>query len=264
MIANDPDGDRLAVAVPDPQAAGGWRALTGDQLGALLGAYILERTSSGPDPGHRLVATTVVSSTLLSSIAAAAGASYAVTLTGFKWIVRAAERRSGLRFIFGYEEALGFSIGDTVRDKDGIGAALATLSLAARARSGGESLLDAYGALEIAHGVHLTGQLTLRTGSPAQIMARLRSAPPAAFGGSAVTSVADLAGGTPELPSSDVLSYRLAGARVVIRPSGTEPKIKAYLEVVEPVSSGRLAEARHAAQARMDPLREAVQAILAG
>ena len=263
VIANDPDGDRLAVAVPDPQAAGGWRALTGDQLGALLGAYILERTSSGPDPGHRLVATTVVSSTLLSSIAAAAGASYAETLTGFKWIVRAAERRSGLRFIFGYEEALGFSIGDTVRDKDGIGAALATLSLAARARSGGESLLDAYGALEVAHGVHLTGQLTLRTGSPAQIMARLRSAPPAAFGGSAVTSVADLAGGTPELPPSDVLSYRLAGARVVIRPSGTEPKIKAYLEVVEPVSSGRLAEARRAAQARMDPLREAVQGILA-
>jgi phosphomannomutase len=112
--------------------------------------------------------------------------------------------------------------------------------------------------------VHLTGQLTLRISSPPDIMARLRSAPPAAFGGAAVTSIADLAGGTPELPPSDVLSYRLTGARVVIRPSGTEPKIKAYLEVVEPVSGGRLAAARRAAQARMDPLREAVQAILAG
>jgi len=264
VIANDPDGDRLAVAVPDPAAAGGWRALTGDQLGALLGAYVLERTSGWPDPERRLVATTVVSGTLLASIAASAGASYAETLTGFKWIVRAADRRRDLRFIFGYEEALGFVIGQTVRDKDGIGAALATLSLAARARSGGESLLDAYDALEAAHGVHLTGQLTLRTSSPAEIMARLRSRPPAAFGGLAVTSVADLAAGTPELPPADVLSYRLAGARVVIRPSGTEPKIKAYLEVVKTVRSGRLAEARQAAQARMDPLREAVQAILAG
>jgi phosphomannomutase len=264
VIANDPDGDRLAVAVPDPQAAGGWRALTGDQLGSLLGAYILERTSSAPDPGHRLVATTVVSSTLLSSIAASAGARYAETLTGFKWIVRAADHRSGLRFIFGYEEALGISIGEVVRDKDGIGAALAALGLAARARSGGESLLDAYDALEIAHGVHVTGQLTLRTSSPAEIMARLRARPPAAFGGFGVTSVADLAGGTPELPPADVLSYRLTGARVVIRPSGTEPKLKAYLEVVEPVSSGRLEEARRAARARMDPLREAVQGVLTG
>jgi phosphomannomutase len=264
VIANDPDGDRLAVAVPDPRAAGGWRALTGDQLGALLGAYILERTSAAPDPAHRLVATTVVSGTLLSSIAASAGARYAETLTGFKWIVRAAEHRSGLRFIFGYEEALGYTIGGTVRDKDGIGAALAALSLAARARASGESLLDAYDALEIAHGVHLTGQLTLRTSPPVEIMARLRSSPPAAFGGFEVSSIADLTGGTPELPSANVLIYRLAGARVVIRPSGTEPKIKAYLEVVEPVSGEQLEEARQAAETRMDPLREAVQALLTG
>jgi phosphomannomutase len=264
VVANDPDGDRLAVAVPDPRAAGGWRALTGDQLGALLGAYILERTSAAPDPGHRLVATTVVSGTLLASIAASAGACYAETLTGFKWIVRAGDGRGDLRFTFGYEEALGYTIGAAVRDKDGIGAALAALSLAARARAAGESLLDVYDALEEAHGVHLTGQLTLRISSPPDIMARLRSAPPAAFGAAAVTSIADLAGGTPELPPSDVLSYQLAGARVVIRPSGTEPKIKAYLEVVEPVSGGRLAAARRAAQDRMDPLREAVQAILAG
>jgi phosphomannomutase len=166
--------------------------------------------------------------------------------------------------VYGYEEALGYTIGTVVRDKDGIGAALATLSLAARARSGGESLLDAYDTLEVAHGVHLTSQLTLRTSAPTEVMVRLRAAPPTAFGELGVISTADLAAGTAELPPADVLSYRLAGGRVVIRPSGTEPKIKAYLEVVEPVSSGRLAETRRAAQARMDPLRTAVRALLEG
>jgi phosphomannomutase len=258
VLANDPDGDRLAVAVPG--ADGVWRTLTGDQVGALLGAYLLEATP--PGPGDRLVVTTIVSSTLLSRIAAAAGAQYAETLTGFKWIVRAA--RPGTRFVFGYEEALGYAVGEIVRDKDGIGAALALLGLAARARSRGWSLLDAYDALESAHGVHLTGQVTAGTAAPVDVMARLRAAPPAQLGGSPVTGTADLTGGTPDLPSADVLSYRLPGARVVIRPSGTEPKIKAYLEVVEPVTGRSLAEARRAAAARLGPLREAVQALLSG
>jgi len=263
VLANDPDGDRLAVAVPDPDAPGGWRTLTGDQVGALLGAYLLARSPDEPDPGRRLVVSTVVSSTLLSRIAAAAGAQYAQTLTGFKWIVRAGEHHPDTRFVFGYEEALGYAIGEVVRDKDGIGAALAVLGLAARARSGGESLLDAYDALEAKHGVHLTSQLTVITDAPLDIMARLRAEAPRDFAGASVLSVDDLTGGTWALPSADVLRYQLAGARVVIRPSGTEPKIKAYLEVVEPIIGGRLEEARLAAHRRMDPLRAAVQEKLA-
>jgi phosphomannomutase len=266
VLANDPDGDRLAVAVPDPDDPAGWRRLTGDQVGALLGAYLLDRfpASPGADGDDRLVVSTIVSSTMLSRIAAAAGAQYAETLTGFKWIVRAGASRPGSRFLFGYEEALGYAVGDLVRDKDGIGAALAVLGLAARARSGGESLLDAYDALEAALGVHLTGQLTVPTTAPVDVMARLRGTAPAALAGQPVLATTDLTGGTAELPSADVLGYRLPGARVVIRPSGTEPKIKAYLEVVEPPAGGRLDVARRAAAARMGPLREAVQQLLDG
>jgi phosphomannomutase len=263
VIANDPDGDRLAVAVPDPGVTGGWRTLTGDQVGALLGSYLLAGSQSDPQPENRLVVTTIVSSTLLSRIAVAAGAQYAQTLTGFKWIVRAGEHRPDTRFVLGYEEALGYAIGDLVRDKDGIGAALAVLGLAAQARSKGESLLDAYDALEAEHGVHLTAQLTVATSAPLDIMARLRATAPRDLGGATVFSTDDLTGGTWELPSADVLVYHLSGARVVIRPSGTEPKIKAYLEVVEPLIGGRLEEARLAARKRLDPLRDAVQKILA-
>jgi phosphomannomutase len=262
VLANDPDGDRLAVAVAAPD--GGWQTLTGDQVGALLGAYLLDAVPSGPGPDDRLVVTTIVSSTLLSRIAAAAGARYAETLTGFKWIVRAGDSRPGSRFVFGYEEALGYTVGEVVRDKDGIGAALALLGLAARARSGGQSLLDVYDALETAHGVHLTSQVTVATDAPADVMLRLRAAWPRELGGSPVISTTDLTGGTRDLPSADVLSFQLLGARVVIRPSGTEPKIKAYFEVVAPVIGGRLAEARQAAADRLGPLREAVQALLSG
>jgi phosphomannomutase len=277
VIASDPDGDRLAVAIPDPAAPGGWRTLTGDQVGALLGAYLLDRIRPGGGPNQpgggpnqpggtgdeRLVVSTIVSSTMLSRIAAAAGASYAETLTGFKWIVRAGESRRGLRFVLGYEEALGYAVTDVVRDKDGIGAALAVLGLAARARSDGGSLLEAYDALERAHGVHLTAQLTVATTAPALVTARLRAAAPTFLGGAAVTSVTDLTGGTRDLPSADVLIYRLAGARVVVRPSGTEPKLKAYLEVVEPLNGRPLAAARRAAAARLEPLRAAVGEVLA-
>ncbi|HEY7431076.1 MAG TPA: phospho-sugar mutase [Streptosporangiaceae bacterium] len=299
VIANDPDGDRLAVAVPAPRGPGGWRMLTGDQVGALLGDYVLERTSADPAPERRLVATTVVSSTMLSKIAAAAGVRYAETLTGFKWIVRAAEQWAAghepgtspppgpgehpagtdaaggeyprdSRFVFGYEEALGYAVGDVVRDKDGMSAALALLSLAAAARAAGGSLLARWDALETAHGVHLTAPVTLQSRSPARVMVRLRAHPPGSLGGLPVTGITDLAGpqrgdgASAGLPAADVLAYRLPGARVVFRPSGTEPKLKAYLEVVEPATGRSLAAARAAAAARIEPLRAAVSALVSG
>jgi phosphomannomutase len=274
IIASDPDGDRLAVALPD---SGGWRVLTGDQVGALLGASMLDWTADQAAPGNRLVASTVVSSTLLSKIAAAAGVRYAETLTGFKWIARAADGVPGTRFVFGYEEALGYAVGDVVRDKDGFGAALAMLRLAAGARAAGRSVLEVYDELERAHGVHLTSQVTLRTADQAQVMRRLRAAPPDAFGAETVSGLTDLAAGTEgggragsdaeagngAVPRADVLIFRLAGGRVVLRPSGTEPKIKCYIEITEPVADGSLAQARAAATGRLAPLRDALEALLA-
>jgi phosphomannomutase len=261
VLANDPDGDRLAVAVPAPAVPGGWQVLTGDQVGALLGAYLLARTADGP--GQRLVVTTVVSSTLLARIAAAAGARYAETLTGFKWIVRGGEQAPGSRFLFGYEEALGYAVGTAVRDKDGISAALAVLSLAAAARASGRTVTDCWDELETIHGVHLTARLTLAARQPGEVMARLRGALPARLAGQPVTGVTDLAAGSSRLPPADVLTLRLPGARAAIRPSGTEPRIKAYLEVSEPVTAGAAEKAaREAAAARLGPLRTAVAALL--
>ena len=264
IIANDPDGDRLAVAVADSDIPAGYRQLTGDQVGALLGAYLLGRVpaESGAVMSEQLVVSTVVSGTLLPKIAAAAGAQYSRTLTGFKWIVRAADGREDVRFLFGYEEALGYAVTTEVRDKDGISAALALLGLAAMARSNGESLLDVYDGVEIAHGVHLTSQLSVPATAAANVMSGLRAGPPAELAGQPVIGVIDYTGGIRGLPSADMLGYRLAGARVVIRPSGTEPKIKAYLEVVEPVAGQALAGARQAAAARLDALQTAVAGLL--
>jgi len=265
VVASDPDGDRLAVATRRPgDGLAGWVVLTGDQVGALIGASLLDRTAGDADPGNRLVASTIVSSTLLSKIAAAAGARYAETLTGFKWIVRAGDGVPGARFVFGYEEALGYAVGDVVRDKDGIGAALAMLRLAAEAKAAGRSVLDRYDDLESAHGVHLTSQVTLRTADQAEVMRRLRAEPPAELGGQPVTALTDLAVGTPgRLPQADVLIFRLPGARVVLRPSGTEPKIKCYIEISEPLAGRSLPAARGSATRRLAPLRHALEAVLA-
>ena len=228
------------------------------------------RAEGNAAPQARLVASTVVSSTLLSKIAAAAGVRYAETLTGFKWIARAADGVPGARFVFGYEEALGYAVGDVVRDKDGIGAALAMLRLAETAKSEDRSVLEVYDDLERAHGVHLTSQLTLRTADQAHVMSQLRSAPPAAFGDEPVSGLTDLAGspaadGTASVavPRADVLIFRLPGARVVLRPSGTEPKIKCYIEITEPLAGRSLGAAREAAAGRLAPLRSALEAMLA-
>jgi phosphomannomutase len=264
VIANDPDGDRLAVAIPDPAAPGGYRQFTGDQLGAVLGSFLLGRAAADPDirVPEQLVVSTVVSGSLLSKIAADAGAPYAQTLTGFKWIVRAADLRSGVRFWYGYEEALGYAVSRAVRDKDGISAALAVLTIAATAWSAGQTLQDCYDALEEAHGVHVTSQLSVATAAAIDVMSRLRAVPPSELGGEPVVATTDYTGGW-DLPSADMLGYQLPGARVVIRPSGTEPKIKAYLEVVEVLAGRTLAGARQAAEVRMSGLRAAVADLLA-
>ncbi len=253
-LALDPDADRCAAAVPDPGAVGGWRALTGDEVGALLG----ERAAESAPPGA-VLACSVVSSRLLGRIARAHGLEHRVTLTGFKWIARV----PGL--VFGYEEALGYCVDpEAVRDKDGIAAAVRVADLAASRRAAGSDLLAALDDLALAHGVHATAPLTVRVADLGLIgatMARLRAQPPTGLGGSAVVEVTDLALGSADLPPTDALVYlTAAGDRVVVRPSGTEPTIKCYLEAVVPVVDGALRAARTEAARRLAALREDIAA----
>ncbi|MFE9608683.1 phospho-sugar mutase [Streptomyces sp. NPDC006012] len=225
VIANDPDADRLAVAVRD---GGAWRMLRGDEVGALLAAHLVRHGATGT------FAESIVSSSLLGRIAGRAGLPYAETLTGFKWIARVA----GLRY--GYEEALGYCVDpEGVRDKDGITAALLVTELASELKEQGRTLPDLLDDLAVEHGLHATDQLSVRVRDLpviADAMARLRAHPPARLGGLAVTRAEDLSRGTDRLPPTDGLRYTLDGARIVVRPSGTEPKLKCYLEVVVPVA----------------------------
>lgn len=240
VIANDPDADRCAAAVPDPSAAAGWRMLRGDELGSLLALHLVRNRAVVP--GRDVFAASIVSSSLLSKIAARAGLAYQDTLTGFKWIARV----PGLRY--GYEEALGYCVDpDGVRDKDGITAALLIAELAAGLKAEGRTPADLLDDLALSHGLHATDQLAARVADLSLIadaMARLREHPPAALAGLKIATAEDLSAGTADLPPTDGLRYRLQGddargigsARVVVRPSGTEPKIKCYLEVVVPVA----------------------------
>jgi phosphomannomutase len=244
-IALDPDADRCALGVPTPE---GWRMLRGDETGALLGAHVLSTLDKvlHPDP---LVATTIVSSSLLGRIAAAHGARYAETLTGFKWLVRAGE---GL--VFAYEEALGLCVDPlSVRDKDGISAAVLAAGLAAATKAAGGTLLGRLDELAVTHGVHATEQVSVRladTRAVATAMARVRQSPPDSLARIPV-AVEDLR------PDADVLRLRGDSIRVIIRPSGTEPKLKGYLEVVIPVDSpADLTAARATAAERLTALRE--------
>ncbi|MFI1175422.1 phospho-sugar mutase [Streptomyces melanogenes] len=229
VIANDPDADRCAVAVPDASVEGGWRMLRGDEVGSLLAQHLVDRGVSG------VFAESIVSSSLLGRIAEAAGLGYEETLTGFKWIARV----DGLRY--GYEEALGYCVDpEGVRDKDGITAALLVAELASVLKEQGRTLLDLLDDLAVRHGLHATDQLSVRVEDLSVIsdaMRRLREKTPTALAGLAVTKAEDLTEGTEELPPTDGLRYYLEGARVIVRPSGTEPKLKCYLEVVVPVAS---------------------------
>ncbi|PKI90499.1 phosphomannomutase [Actinomycetales bacterium SN12] len=226
IIANDPDADRLAVAIPDAAAEGGWRRLTGNEIGLLLG-WRAARSAQGTAGAS--LACSLVSSPGLGAVAERYGLDFHETLTGFKWISRA----PGM--VFGFEEALGYLVNpDTVRDKDGISAAIALLGLAAEARvrgTGIAGLLDELGS-EIGH--FASGQVSVRVDDLALIgatMAALRAQPPAAFGTRSVASAEDLAAGAAGVPAGDVLRYRLDdGSRVIVRPSGTEPKLKVYID----------------------------------
>ena len=250
VVANDPDADRCAAAVPGPH---GWRMLRGDEVGALLAHALLRRGKQGT------YACSIVSSSLLGKMAAAAGQPYAETLTGFKWIGRV----EGLAF--GYEEALGYCVDpEHVKDKDGVSALLLLCELAAETKAEGRALTDVLDDLAVEHGLHATDQLSARVTDLAEIaaaMERLRSNPPGELGGLAVEQVDDLATGSADLPPTDGLRYRLAGgARVVVRPSGTEPKLKCYLEVVVPVHpDDGVDAARIAAAGRLDALRDGIR-----
>ncbi|WP_434595568.1 phospho-sugar mutase [Streptomyces sp. A5-4] len=251
IIANDPDADRCAVAVPDPAAHSGWRMLRGDEVGALLASHLVAHGAVGT------FAESIVSSSLLGRIARAAGVDHAETLTGFKWIARV----DGLRY--GYEEALGYCVDpEGVRDKDGITAALAVAELASELKEQGRTLLDLLDDLAVEHGLHATDQLSVRVDDLtviANAMRRLREQPPGALAGLTVVSAEDLNEGSELLPPTDGLRYHLDGeveARVIVRPSGTEPKLKCYLEAVVPVAGP---EGLASARSRADEILAAIK-----
>jgi phosphomannomutase len=212
-------------------------------------------------------ATTMVSSRLLSALAREAGVTYAEALTGFKWVVRSVG--PGQRFAFGYEEALGYCVGDLVRDKDGITAALAMAGLVARLLDEGGSVTERLDQLARRHGVHVTRQRSIRLHGSDWLervgvtMAAVRKAPPEALAGRAVADVEDLSEPGRFPVPADVLIWQVAGARAVIRPSGTEPKLKAYVEAVVPVGDDGLAPARAAALRTVDEVHEAIAGLLA-
>ena len=246
VLANDPDADRLGVAVPEGR---GWRRLTGNEIGVLLADFALERTS-GPD---RLVVTTVVSTPMLAAVAAHHGAAHAATLTGFKWICNAALdlEAAGKRFVFGFEEALGFTVGPVVRDKDGMAAAMWFADLAAVCAATGETVLDRLARLFVRDGVWVSHLLNLRregTGGVVEMRAalvRLAADPPGEVGGIAVVATSDYSVGAADrprwLPTTPLVELSLAdGSRVLARPSGTEPKVKIYADVR--ASAGSIAE----------------------
>ncbi len=261
VLANDPDADRLAVVVPDGEA---WRTFNGNEIGALLAEHLL-RSSEGSD---RLVVTTIVSSRMLKEIAKHHGVHYEETLTGFKWIMRPGIDSQEKNFIFGYEEALGFAVGDHVHDKDGITSALVFAELAAEAKLQGKSVVDRLHDLWVRHGVHVTGQITHRfEGSEGadvmmQIMNLIRQNPPQKIGSCDVEEVTDFLSQESGLPPTNAVALKTGQSRVVVRPSGTEPLIKIYAEVVTPVGDQGVDEAQKLAETELEDALKSVSDLL--
>ena len=259
VVALDPDADRCAFAVPD--RFGHWRQLTGDEVGSLLAWFLADHLPSSADRPP-VFARSIVSGSMIDAIGAAHGIPVHQTLTGFKWIARA----PGM--VFGYEEAIGYCLNpDAVRDKDGITAGLVGCLMVAESRAGDRTIDEVLDELDLSHGLHLTAPLTFRVDDLSLIqagLARLASAPPETLGGFPVTQVVDLENGYLGLASTP--GHRIEneqGDRVVVRPSGTEPKLKCYLEVRQPVASrDQLEPARAIATARLELIREDLTRVL--
>ncbi len=277
LIANDPDADRLAVAVPDDN--GGFMVLSGNQVGALLGDELL-RYGHQKNGAARMVATTIVSSQLLSSIAKAHGATCAETLTGFKWLGNRGKAwmAEGGQFVMGYEEALGYSLGEIVPDKDGVDAALLFCDLVARCKSQGITVKQRLAALYKEHGLHLASQKSVKflglegPAKMADLMNRLRNNPPKDLAGYKLLMLRDYqkqisrdfvnnTETTLDLPTSNVLGFHLdGGGRILVRPSGTEPKVKFYFEVKRSMENESEADCEKNAKAQLDALTDAITA----
>jgi phosphomannomutase len=253
VLANDPDADRVAVGVPDPHVEGGWRRLTGNEIGWLLGWRAAREHDSGT------LACSLVSSPALREIARVRGFDFVETLTGFKWISRA----PGL--VYGYEEALGYLVDpQKVRDKDGISAAVAVLSLFSELRAAGETLDSHLDHFALEFGAFASAQISIRVADLADIpraMARLRATPPAQIGGIPVDGVDDYLTGVDGFPPNDILRLRtVGGGRVIVRPSGTEPKLKCYLDAS--AREGSATQRRAAAAASVATLEAGMRALL--
>jgi len=259
VLANDPDADRLAVAIPDSASPDGYRRLTGNEVGLLLGWRAAESTAGRDRGGDGTLACSIVSSPGLEAVAEAYGLDFQATLTGFKWISRA----PGL--VFGFEEALGYLVNpDTVRDKDGISAALAFLDLATGLAAEGRSVADHLDAFVERFGAYASSQISIRVTDRSRIatvMRDLRAHPPAALGTLRVERIDDLVDGFGGLPPSDVLRIVVeGGSRVMVRPSGTEPKLKIYIDAA--ATAGSVAERRSAAAATVAELEAALRSLV--
>ncbi len=262
VIANDPDADRLAIAIPDASSADGYRRLSGNEVGLLLGWRAARHAAdvsgdSGPDG---TLACSIVSSPGLEAVARAYDLDFEATLTGFKWISRAPN------LVFGFEEALGYLVNpETVRDKDGISAAVAFLSLVASLKAEGRTVADHLDEFVERFGCFDSSQVSIRVTDLSRIgviMARLRAEPPSSVGGIRVERIEDLADGFGALPPSDVLRIVLeGGARVMVRPSGTEPKLKVYIDAVG--TEGTVDERRAAASATVAALEAGMRELTA-